>query len=147
MGAIVFDHLVPELPTLEGMYDFYIPDMTYDGYKWENGIWEYHEDYIAWNDNNSRIQMFGPTDDGDDSEYISVRDVWINPVDAGNPLNGNDAIAPIDDMRDNKGSNTSTRNGKGKKRKVRIFKRKVKPISAIGDDGSLTKKKKKKKKS
>ncbi len=148
LGAIVFDHLIPENPSMEGMRDYYIPDMTYDGYKWIDGMWKYEEDLIAWNDPNKRIQIYGPTEDGDDSEYVSVDDEWVDPTDSNNPLNGGDATAPVEDVRDDKGSEKDnvTKRGKGKKRKFRLFKRRVKPISAIGDDGSHKKKDKKKKK-
>lgn len=147
LGAIVFDHLIPESPSLVGMRDFYIPDMTYDGYRWEDGMWKYEEDLIAYNDPNRRIEIYGPTDDGDGSEYVSVPDEWVDPVDDGNPLNGGDATAPIEDVRDDKSdAENGTSNTAKKKRKFRLFKRRVKPISAIGDDGSHKKKKKKKKK-
>jgi hypothetical protein len=39
---IVFDHLSPQKPSLEGNYQFYGPDFTYDGLKFENGIWKYY---------------------------------------------------------------------------------------------------------
>jgi len=42
MKMIVFDHLSPSKPSLNGQYEFYGPDFTYDGLKWENGIWVYH---------------------------------------------------------------------------------------------------------
>jgi hypothetical protein len=36
---IVFDHLSPEKPSMEGNFQFYGPDFTYDGLKFEKGIW------------------------------------------------------------------------------------------------------------
>jgi hypothetical protein len=36
---IVYDHLSPEKPSMEGNYQFYGPDFTYDGLKFEKGIW------------------------------------------------------------------------------------------------------------
>jgi hypothetical protein len=39
---IIFDHLSPQRPSLEGNYQFYGPDFTYDGLKFENGIWKYY---------------------------------------------------------------------------------------------------------
>jgi len=36
-GLIVFDHLAPPDPKLEGRYDLYGPDFSYDGYKIQNG--------------------------------------------------------------------------------------------------------------
>lgn len=41
---IVFDHLSPIRPSLEGSYQFYGPDFTYDAYSFEKGIWYYQSD-------------------------------------------------------------------------------------------------------
>lgn len=37
--TIIFDHLRPIKPELEGMYEFYAPDLSYDGYKLKGGKW------------------------------------------------------------------------------------------------------------
>jgi len=39
---IVFDHLSPQKPSLEGNYQFYGPDFSYDGLRFENGVWKYY---------------------------------------------------------------------------------------------------------
>lgn len=39
---IIFDHLSPSKPSLEGKYEFYGPDFTYDGLQFEKGIWEHY---------------------------------------------------------------------------------------------------------
>ncbi len=36
---IVFDHLSPSKPSQTGKYEFYGPDFTYDGLKFEKGVW------------------------------------------------------------------------------------------------------------
>lgn len=41
---IVFDHLSPVRPSLEGSYQFYGPDFTYDAYSFDKGIWYYLSD-------------------------------------------------------------------------------------------------------
>jgi hypothetical protein len=46
---IVFDHLSPSRPSLEGKYEFYGPDFTYDGLKWEKGIWVYYSNIDVTN--------------------------------------------------------------------------------------------------
>jgi len=38
---IVFDHLVPPDKKLKGHFDVYGPDLSYDGYRFKNGRWEY----------------------------------------------------------------------------------------------------------
>jgi len=139
LGAIVFDHLVPESPLLVGMYDFYIPDMTYDGYQWEDGIWLYREDIIAYNDENKKIRYYGPGEDSLDIEYHEANDVWLNPVDPNAPNGGGvDATAPVEDVTDKK-KNNSTRNGNATHRKFKLFNRKG-PRSAVTGESSRRKK-------
>ncbi|MBI3135026.1 MAG: hypothetical protein HYZ14_10180 [Bacteroidetes bacterium] len=112
LGAIVFDHLVPETPQLEGIYDYYIPDMTYDGYKWENGIWVYVEDIIAYNDPNETVRQYIPTDDGDVA-YREVDDTWTNPVDPDAPAgSGTNAVAPIENVNDKDKNRKAGQSGK-----------------------------------
>ncbi len=43
MKMIVFDHLSPDKPSLEHQYEFYGPDFTYDGLKFEKGMWVLYE--------------------------------------------------------------------------------------------------------
>jgi hypothetical protein len=40
---IFFDHLTPENQAVEGIYEFYIPDFTFDGFKFKKGNWEFIE--------------------------------------------------------------------------------------------------------
>ncbi|MBN1159517.1 MAG: hypothetical protein JXA61_09065 [Bacteroidales bacterium] len=44
LNMIVFDHLSPERPSYAGNYQFYGPDFSYDGFKFENGFWNLTED-------------------------------------------------------------------------------------------------------
>lgn len=39
---IIFDHLSPLKPSLEGRFEFYGPDFTYDGLKFEKGLWVHY---------------------------------------------------------------------------------------------------------
>lgn len=128
LNAIVFDHLVPETASLEGMYDYYVPDMSYDAYKWTGSIWQYEEDLVATNRENKKTRQYKPGKDGED-EFIEVKDDWINPVDEGNPISGGNPIAPLEAEE-----NTSKKKKKAKKKKERkkLFRRKPrKPHSAI----------------
>ncbi|MCH8904074.1 MAG: hypothetical protein IIA45_09195 [Bacteroidetes bacterium] len=40
-GIIVYDHLIPLNPLQEGMYEFYVPDGSYEGFKYKKGKWHY----------------------------------------------------------------------------------------------------------
>ena len=44
---IVFDHLSPTSPQLEGMYDWYVTDLSFDAFVLENGKWKYLKDFDA----------------------------------------------------------------------------------------------------
>jgi hypothetical protein len=137
IGGIVFDHLVPEQKNLEGMYDFYIPDMTYDCYKWTGSIWQYEQDVIAYNDENKKIKQWRPTNNGDSSEYEEVKDFWINPVDKNSPVqSGTDATAPVVDVRNKKDRRKKDKAPKtGRPKHKKLFgsgkKKKNKPQSAV----------------
>ena len=41
---IVFDHLSPSREDLEGQYQFYGPDFSYDGLRWKDCGWVLIED-------------------------------------------------------------------------------------------------------
>lgn len=139
LGAIVFDHLVPETPQLEGLYDYYIPDMTYDGYKWENGIWVYVEDVIAYNDPEEEIKRYYPDGDGD-SSYRTEDGKWIDPVDPGAPNGGGtSAIAPIENV-----NQKTKKNGKVRKIQFQFTNRLKGPRSAVTGDRVKQKRGKKK---
>lgn len=38
-NMIVFDHLVPTEPSQTGKFQFYVPDLSFDGFKFEKGFW------------------------------------------------------------------------------------------------------------
>lgn len=131
LNAIVFDHLVPETANLEGMYDYYVPDMSYDAYKWNGSVWVYQEDLVATNKENRKTKLYRPTEDGEGDEAVDVKDEWITPVDNGNIIvDGGNPIAPVEeDATDTKKKKSA---GKKKKERKKLFKRKKsEPRSAI----------------
>ena len=48
---IVYDHLSPLKPSYAGNFQFYGPDLSYDGLKFEKGVWEVLEDLDVRNSN------------------------------------------------------------------------------------------------
>lgn len=48
---IVYDHLSPSRPSLKGQFQFYGPDFSYDGLKFESGIWNTYHDIDVRNYN------------------------------------------------------------------------------------------------
>ncbi|MBQ3634271.1 MAG: hypothetical protein II951_01455 [Bacteroidales bacterium] len=43
-GMIVFDHLEPSDPLLTGQYSYYGPDLSYDAYLYDDGVWKFQTD-------------------------------------------------------------------------------------------------------
>jgi hypothetical protein len=48
--TIIFGHLAPMQPQLEGQFQYYCCDMSYDGFGWKKGKWNYGADVRALND-------------------------------------------------------------------------------------------------
>jgi hypothetical protein len=44
LKMIVFDHLSPDRPELAGDFKFYGPDFSYDGFRFEDGLWQFQTD-------------------------------------------------------------------------------------------------------
>ena len=44
LKMIVFDHLSPDRPELTGDFKFYGPDFSYDGFRFEDGLWQFQTD-------------------------------------------------------------------------------------------------------
>ncbi len=49
-GLIIFDHLAPSQPSLEGQYEFYSPDFTTDAFRFEKGKWVFIANHEARNE-------------------------------------------------------------------------------------------------
>lgn len=78
-NMIVMDHLVPENEKLEGMYEFYVPCFSYDGFRLEKGKWVLEQDVIAVNKpqgNKMRVQV-------SENKYITIKNKWEDPTSDG----------------------------------------------------------------
>ncbi len=51
-NVIIYDHLAPSAPQFEGQYQFYGPDFSFDGLKFDKGSWTYIPDFDAKNPDN-----------------------------------------------------------------------------------------------
>ncbi|MBC7745983.1 MAG: hypothetical protein H7096_12880 [Flavobacterium sp.] len=56
--TIIFDHLAPPDPNLEGKYDTYGPDFSYDGYKLSNGRLKFASDLKLENPPTNKDELF-----------------------------------------------------------------------------------------
>ena len=48
---LVFDHLIPTSSHLKDFPDWYVTDLSFDAFKWEDNIWKYIEDFDAKSNN------------------------------------------------------------------------------------------------
>lgn len=60
---IIFDHLSPTSPNLEGMKDWYVPDLSFDAYVLENGKWVFTPDVDARTGKKFKTKYNEPKDD------------------------------------------------------------------------------------
>lgn len=56
--SIIFDHLAPEQPQLEGQYQYYCSDMSYDGFGFKHGKWNYGTDVNATNEKDPTDKLY-----------------------------------------------------------------------------------------
>lgn len=59
-NAIVFDHLSPSNPSLEGQFSFYGPDFSYDMMQFKDGKWLYVKDVLPRNEKGRPDKHFNP---------------------------------------------------------------------------------------
>ncbi len=82
-GRIVFDHLSPESASLAGVYSYYVPDMSYDSYNYNEGAWILNEDVIAVNpeEANGKKYFYALNDKTGKPEKVPMKKDWIDPTD------------------------------------------------------------------
>lgn len=73
---IVFDHLMPSTPQLEGFYQYYYPDMSQDAFYFEGGKWVYKKDFDARNKASKKDDKYIDPKEKSKSED---RGIEINP--------------------------------------------------------------------
>lgn len=122
-NQIIFDHLSPETEALEGVYEFYVPDMSYDAFEWKNGRWHYKADVLPLNDATA-----------EDTK-------WKDPTDEDTPIdNGKHVKVPVEEEPKWWQFGKKSKEKKSEKKTPRygyLFKTKKrgkKPRSAIGND-------------
>ena len=56
--SIVFDHLAPTSPNLEGQFQYYCSDGSYDGFGFKKGKWNYGTDLNATNEKDAKDKLY-----------------------------------------------------------------------------------------
>ena len=131
IGKIVFDHLVPENKNMEGMYEFYIPDLSYDAYYWKDGRWKYQKDIQVGNKSEKTTKIFYTDPKTGDTRFKVQKNKWEDPTGEGSAGTGEKHVA-TDIENDGKSSKDDKRKKEKKPRKQKTAKtEKKKPQSAI----------------
>lgn len=95
INKIVFDHLIPETGNLKGIYEYYIPDMSYDAYYWEDDIWKFQVDIAVGNDREKKRREYYIDPETGEEKYRIVPVNWVDPTDPGSG-NGKHEVADIE---------------------------------------------------
>jgi hypothetical protein len=139
---IIYDHLSPEAPGLEGIYSFYVPDFSYDALMLDNGKWILKEDVIGVNKGeNEKMTVYAINERNGKIEKSEVKNKWISPEDEKAPAGGTEhkAVTPEDDMGLTKDKKAAE---KDKEKKIRDKRDPSEMNSTLG--GKKPKKKRKK---
>lgn len=126
-ARIVFDHLSPEAPALEGVYSYYFPDMSYDAYvyDYDRELWNLEADVIATNPEDVGERYYYALNQKTGKvERNRMSGDWMNPSDQQNPDNGLHRAA-LPNTNDPKEGLTTNK----KRRRFRLFRKPINPES------------------
>jgi hypothetical protein len=125
-ARIVFDHLSPEAPALEGVASYYFPDMSYDAYvyDYDRELWNLEADVIATNPEDVGERFYYALNKKTGKvEKNRMRADWMNPSDQQNPENGtHKATLPTPESH-------PELQPKKKQKRFKLFKKPVNPES------------------
>lgn len=129
IGKIVFDHLVPENENMEGMYEFYIPDLSYDAYYWQDGHWKYQKDIQVGNKTEKTTKVFYTDPKTGETKFKVEKNRWQDPTGEGSAGTGEKHVA-VDIENDGKKPEKAKKGKKAKQEKKEKPDKKT-PQSAI----------------
>lgn len=132
---IIFDHLSPESPTMEGFREFYVPDMSYDAFKMDGNKWVLEEDIIAINKKSNESKSIVTYDLDADGNMVESKkkSKWLDPTNKNAP-GGQNVHTPS--LPDDHVVNAKKQKRKRKEKDKDDFpqaKKKKKQISGIGN--------------
>ena len=100
LDRIVFDHLSPESPSMKGLYEYYIPDMSYDAYIFENDLWILKEDVIAVNEfEKNTFKQYNIDKQTGEIKEEEMKKSWIDPSDLNAPGTQNKHTPALPDTK------------------------------------------------
>jgi len=142
---IMMDHLSPEAPSLKNFRSYYVPDLSYDAFTYENNKWILKEDVIGVNKDEANEQTIIAQNEEGVLEVIEVEKKWENPEDPNAPAGGSSHVAITPEELANeaeKKKKTSEANELDKRVKKRD-RRDPNNLSSINDGKRKRKRKKK----
>lgn len=94
-GRIMMDHLSPESPALKNFRSYYVPDMSYDAFVFQNKKWVLQEDVIGVNDGMTNVNKQEVTvmNEKGQLEKRTIKMEWQNPEDTSTPAGGAEHVA------------------------------------------------------
>lgn len=75
--SIIFGHLAPTSPQLEGQFQYYCSDMSFDGFGFKRGKWNYGADVKALNEKDEKDKLYN--DPHDRSQTNSQSNMYQDP--------------------------------------------------------------------
>lgn len=92
---IMMDHLSPESPTMKGYYSFYVPDLSYDAFVFEDKKWVLKEDVIGVSPPSDDEKQYVLTKDPKTGKLVKrkIDTSWQDPSNPGAPAGGNEHVA------------------------------------------------------
>jgi len=141
---IMMDHLSPESPTMKGYYSFYVPDLSYDAFVFEDRKWVLKEDVIGVNAQKNPEQQYVMTKDPKTGKLVrrKIDSNWQDPSDASAPAGGNEHVAITPESQETKEKETETT----KSQEPKVDKRDKRDPSESSIFGDFKKKKRKRRK-
>lgn len=132
---IIFDHLSPESPTMEGFKEFYVPDLSYDAFKMEGNKWVLEEDVLAVNKKTNESKSVTTYDLDKDGNMVESKkkSKWIDPTNKTAPGGQNVHQAAVPDDVISKGKKKPKKSRTKEKDDFPQAKKKKKQVSGIGN--------------
>jgi hypothetical protein len=107
---IIYDHLSPETPSMVGMYEFYVPDLSYDEMVLKGSKWIVNEDVVGVNNKESKSYTLQYINKKNNKlAKANVKNKWNDPSDLSAPGGGNVHIAKLPGDEIEKSTHTETK--------------------------------------
>ncbi|MFT6983512.1 MAG: hypothetical protein ACJAUD_002290 [Crocinitomicaceae bacterium] len=106
-SRIMMDHLSPESPALKGFRSYYVPDLSYDSFTYEDNKWVLKEDVIGVNRSDGEDQsVVVLNNETGELERRIIENEWLTPDDVNAPGGSTAHVAVTPEEREIEGQKT-----------------------------------------